>query len=348
VTTRSVTIALVALSVACAGTKPDVPIWERPGLYGAVRPEMGHPQPGDAAPDFELPSRNGGTFRSQELRGRWAVLHFTASWCPYCDAEVEHLGKLAAEYASRDVRVVLVDIKEDEARWTEYASAHVSPSVIALRDATGEWTKRYAPPHAQPSFDDRAQVMLDTTLILDPKGEIRLFLMPDSKHYDPTFKAVRAELDRFLLEAPPSAITLAPESVVAVESREGVFAAPGATGEIVVRLRVAPGYHVMSDKPSAPEYIATRLRLDETEGLTLEEPRYPPPAAFRLVDHEIATFKGNIEVRVPFHVAPGAAPGPRTIKATLRYQSCTETACLFPATRELKLAVNVAARSLSP
>src|SRR5580700_10055510 len=113
--------------------------------------------------------------------------------------------------------------------------------------------------------------MLDTTLILDPKGEIRLFLMPDSKHYDPTFKAVRAELDRFLLEAPPSAITLAPESVVAVESREGVFAAPGATGEIVVRLRVAPGYHVMSDKPSAPEYIATRLRLDETEGLTLEE-----------------------------------------------------------------------------
>jgi peroxiredoxin len=309
---------------------------------------MGHPQPGDAAPDFELPTRNGGTFRSQELRGSWVVLHFTASWCPYCDAEVEHLGKLAADYASRDVRVVLVDIKEDEARWTEYANAHVSASVIALRDATGEWAKRYAPPHAQPSFDDRAQVMLDTTLILDPKGEIRLFLMPDSKHFDPTFRAVRAELDRLLLEAPLSATTLTPEGVVAVEPREGVFAAPGATGEIVVRLRVASGYHVMSDKPSAPQYIATRLRLDETEGLTLEEPRYPAPVAFRLVDHEIATFQGNIEVRVPFYVAPGAAPGPRTVKATLRYQSCTETACLFPATRELKLPVNVAARSLSP
>lgn len=342
---RGAAIALVTLSASCAGAKPEAPIWERPGLYGAVRPEMGPPQPGDVAPDFEVPTGTGGTFRSQALRGSWVVLHFTASWCPYCDAEVEHLGKLAAEYAPRGVKAVLVDIKEDEARWTEYAKAHVSLSVIALRDATGEVAKRYAPPRAQASFDDRAQVMLDSTLIVDPKGRIRLFLLPDSKHFDPTFKAVRAELDRLLLEAPPPTLALRPENVVAVEPREGVFAAPGATGEVVVRLRVAPGYHVMSDKPSAPQYIATRLRLSEAEGLTFEEAQYPPPVAFKLVDHEIATFQGNAEVRVLFHVAPSAAPGLRAVGATLRYQSCTDTACLFPVTLELKLPVNVTALS---
>lgn len=343
---RGAAVALVTLSASCAGAKHEVPIWERPGLYGAVRPEMGPPQQGDVAPDFELPTGTGGVFRSQAFRGSWIVLHFTASWCPYCDAEVEHLGKLAAEYAPRGVQAVLVDLKEDEARWTEYAKAHVSPSLIALRDATGEVAKLYAPPRAQPSFDDRAQVMLDSTLIVDPRGKIRLFLMPDSKHFDPTFKAVRAELDRLLLETPPP--TLTPENVLVVEPREATFAAPGATGEVIARLRVAPGYHVMSDKPSAPQYIATRLRLSEAEGLTFEEARYPPPVAFKLVDHEIATFQGNAEVRVLFHVAPNAAPGLRTVMATLRYQSCTETACLFPVTRELSFPVNVTALSSAP
>ena len=42
-------IAVVALVAVLAA---DVPVWQREGLGGAVRPEMGSPQPGEAAPDF--------------------------------------------------------------------------------------------------------------------------------------------------------------------------------------------------------------------------------------------------------------------------------------------------------
>jgi peroxiredoxin len=297
---------------------------------------MGPPQPGDFAPDFDLPRDEGGTFRGASLRGSWVVLHFTASWCPYCDAEVEHLGALASDYQARGVKVALVDIEEDKERWTSYMKAHVSPSLIALRDATGAVATRFAPPRAQPSFLHRAHVMLDSTLILDPDGRIRLFLFPDSRHFDPTFAAVRETLDRMLEPR-----VLPPESVVGIDvhSEADAGSAPGKHGELVVRLRIAAGYHVMSDRPSAPEYVATRIALGHAEGLTWSEPRYPPPVFVRVADRPIAAFQGDAEVRIPFEVAPSAAPVKRWVQGTLRFQACTRTTCLFPAVRTFEVEV---------
>jgi peroxiredoxin len=163
---------------------------------------MGAPQPGDAAPEIDLPTTAGTPFQGASLRGTWVLLHFTASWCPYCDAEVAHLGQIAQRYAGR-AKVVLVAIEEDDERWAAYAKEHVPPSVIALKDRSGDVARRFAPPGAQPSFQDRAQVLLDSTILLDPKGTIRLFLLPDSKHFDPTFTVVRGELDRRLAGAAP-------------------------------------------------------------------------------------------------------------------------------------------------
>jgi peroxiredoxin len=161
---------------------------------------MGPPQPGDAAPALELPDLAGKSVRLADARGAWIVLHFTASWCPFCDAEVEHLGTLAKDYAKRNVRVLLVDLQEDQERWHAYAKDNVDAAVTALWDETGDTARKFAPPRAQPSFDDRAQVMFDSTLVIDPAGTIRLFLLPDSAHFDPTFKAVRRELDAMMAE----------------------------------------------------------------------------------------------------------------------------------------------------
>jgi peroxiredoxin len=323
-------LAVLLLACAACATSNAAPIWERPGLYGHVRPEMGPPQPGDRAPAFELPSGSG-AFRSSTLRGSWVVLHFTATWCPFCDAEGANLGALANDYAARSVKVVLVDIQDEEARWAEYAKAHVASSVVALRDATGDVAKRFAPPHAQPSFTDRSQVVLDSTVIVDPDGVIRLFLLPDSKNFDPTFKAVRAELDRMVPARSPTAL-LAPERVVDVAVRSNAR-------DVEVSLRIAPGYHVMSDHPSAPEYIPTRVAFEPTDGVTWAAPIYPPPTPFKLVDKEIATFQGDAIVRVPFELAQGAT-GERVVAGTLRYQSCTETSCLFPVTRKITATIH--------
>ena len=316
---------------ACGGvqTQTSLPTWQRAGLGGAVRPEMGSPQPGEQAPDFALPDLNGRTFSSASLRGTWVVLHFTATWCPFCDSEVEHLDALATAFATRSVKTVIIDVEEDEATWRHYASQHVAPSVLALHDANGAVASRYAPPRAQPSFDDRAQAVLDATLIVDPHGAIRLFLLPDSAHFDPTFRAVRAELEQ-----------LVPQAVVAVHAAPRTLVA-GTRAALAVMLQVAAGYHVMANRASAPNYVPTRVELFAEPGVAVGDARYPPAASFRVGDRAIATFEGAVEVQLPLDIAKDAALGPRRLRGIVRYQACTPSLCLFPSQRTFDVPLEI-------
>jgi peroxiredoxin len=329
-----VALATVAVLLACCGGAAVAvpPIWERPGLGGAVRPEMGSPQPGEAAPALALPDLDGRVVSLSSMRGSWIVVHFTATWCPFCDSEVEHLGALADALAPRGVKTVIVDVEEDARVWHEYAGKHLAPSVLALQDATGAGAAPFAPPRAQPSFDDRAQAVLDATLVIDPAGVIRLFLLPDSAHFDPTFRAVRSELER-----------LVPQPVVGVDAAPRTVAA-GDHPELDVRLDIAPGYHVMSDRPSEPTYVATRVVVDGAPGVGVGEARYPAPGSFALADRTIATFTGAVDVRLPLDVAPDARPGARRLRGSVRYQACTPTRCLFPVSRAFDVNVAVVTR----
>jgi peroxiredoxin len=330
--------ALALATAACGGREPATQknaaeprlLWERPGLAGAIRPEMGRPQPGDRAPDFELPIVGGGTLRLDSLRGSWVLMHFTATWCPFCDAEVEHLGELAEAYPA--VRVLLVDIKEDVPHFTAYAQERIASSVTPLYDAAGDVATRYAPPRAQPSFTDRAQVMFDTTLLVDPNGILRLFLFPDSAHFDPTFRGVRDELDRLFgrIEHPVAVAASAPRALV-----------PETEGALVVNVAVLPDYHLMSDRPSRTNYIATEVRVDSSDGLTVQAPRYPSPVAFDLGGRPIATFNGNIDVIVPLRAEPSAAVGARVLRGSVRYQACTRSRCLAPAALPFQTTVRI-------
>jgi len=283
---------------------------------------MGSPQPGEAAPDLTLPDLDGKEVSLASMRGSWVVLHFTATWCPFCDSEVAHLGALAEAVAPRGVKTVIVDVEESPRVWRDYAAAHVAPSIIALHDESGRTAARFAPARAQPSFEDRAAAALDATLVVDPAGVIRLFLLPDSAHFDPTFRAVRGEIER-----------LAPPPVVAIGVTAGA-ASPGTHSELRAKLAIAPGYHVMSDRPSASSYVATRVVVDGAPGVLAGEAVYPAPASFDVAGRVIATFEGTVEVVIPLDIAVDAAPGPRRLHGTARYQACTATRCLFPVSRE--------------
>jgi peroxiredoxin len=333
----SLLVALAALA-ACGGAARSPapaaapPTWELPGLGGAVRPEMGSPQPGEAAPDLALPGLDGRQVSLSSMRGSWVVLHFTATWCPFCDSEVAHLGELADAYAARGVRTVIVDVEEEAPRWRTYAATHLAPSLVALRDADGAATARFAPPRAQPSFEDRAQAVLDGTLIIDPQGKIRLFLLPDSAHFDPKFSGVRRELDR-----------LVPAPVVTIHAAAPAVHAGGRT-DVAVTLRVAEGFHVMSDRPSEPTYVPTTVAIEGADGVAVGMPLYPPSSPLPLGERSLATFGGTFVVHVPLEVAGEGAPGARTLRGSARYQACTSSRCLFPATLPFELTLQVVAR----
>ncbi len=78
------------------------------------------------------------------LEGRVTVVTFFASWCPPCHAEFQHLNRLQARFADRDVAIVAINLFEDfgglssPAKLTRFLK-RTAPTFPALRgtDATG-------------------------------------------------------------------------------------------------------------------------------------------------------------------------------------------------------------------
>jgi hypothetical protein len=102
----------------------------------------------------------------------------------------------------------------------------------------------------------------------------------------------------------------------------------GAEVALVVRVVVAPGWHITAVKDSRGPEVATSLDLKLPEGFeaesgwTLPEPR--SAAGGRL------TYDGSFEFRYRIRVAGDAPAGPAIASCTLRYQACDAFSCRPP------------------
>ena len=73
------------------------------------------------APDFELETIDGGTIRLSEMRDKYVILNFWATWCGYCVIEMPDLQKLQEEHKD-DLLVLAVNVgesKEDVQKFME-------------------------------------------------------------------------------------------------------------------------------------------------------------------------------------------------------------------------------------
>ena len=57
-----------------------------------------HPAVGEQAPDIVLPNVAGDTLRLSDLRGKFVLVNFWASWCNSCRLENQHYKKLYKRY----------------------------------------------------------------------------------------------------------------------------------------------------------------------------------------------------------------------------------------------------------
>jgi peroxiredoxin len=119
------------------------------------------PDKGEAAPDFSVPTLDGGTFSLSDQRGKPTVILFMAYWCPTCVPEAQALKQIHQEYGDK-ISILALDVDP-------------SSSPEALQPFL-EWAGN---PTYTFGFDKNNAVIqkykvrvLDTTVIIDAEGNI--------------------------------------------------------------------------------------------------------------------------------------------------------------------------------
>jgi thiol-disulfide isomerase/thioredoxin len=117
-------------------------------------------QDGRPAPALKLGDMDGKTTDLAELRGRWVMVHFWASWCGPCRREMPTLSTLTKALPPERLTVLLVNTAESEDEVFSFL-ATVSPDLTTLMDRDGLATARWQPRGLPSSF------------LVDPEGKVR-------------------------------------------------------------------------------------------------------------------------------------------------------------------------------
>lgn len=74
-------------------------------------------KPGSDIPDFKLPDPNGKMIRIKDLRGKYVLIDFWASWCGPCMKEMPNLVKLYKEYKGKNFEILGISLDTNKAAW---------------------------------------------------------------------------------------------------------------------------------------------------------------------------------------------------------------------------------------
>jgi Thiol:disulfide interchange protein DsbD, N-terminal/AhpC/TSA family len=115
---------------------------------------------------------------------------------------------------------------------------------------------------------------------------------------------------------------------------------------LTVRLDVAPGLHIYS-APIPDGFIPLSVEVAPLEGLEVGPPELPQPRPFHLagLDEQFFVYTGTVTLRRPVTFTRRDA-GDLVLQVSVRFQACSDTDCLMPASASLELPV--AAEPLVP
>jgi thioredoxin:protein disulfide reductase len=99
---------------------------------------------------------------------------------------------------------------------------------------------------------------------------------------------------------------------------------------------ILPGWHINSDKPSSPDYIATRLSIAPPDSVGVRNVQYPPAQTIApefSMGEKLSVFTGPVTFAAPLVKKSQVSPG-QAVEFTLSldYQACNDRQCLRPVT----------------
>ncbi len=112
------------------------------------------------APVLRLADMDGKVTDLQDLRGRWVLVHFWASWCGPCRRELPSIQRMRAAIPRARLELVLVNTAETEEEVFTFL-AGVAPDLPSLLDRDGRVTEAWHPRGLPSSY------------LVDPQGRIR-------------------------------------------------------------------------------------------------------------------------------------------------------------------------------
>ncbi len=133
-----------------------------------------------------------------------------------------------------------------------------------------------------------------------------------------------------------------PEQVVSIT---GGALAPVARGKAVLRVDAAilPGWHINSDQPSSPDYIATHLSIKGAPELKVGAIQYPPAETIApefSMGEKLSVFTGKVSFKAEVSSTAELEPGRKAaFDLSLDYQACNERQCLRPVTIAKQIAL---------
>ncbi|MGK7390720.1 MAG: TlpA family protein disulfide reductase [Candidatus Cyclobacteriaceae bacterium M2_1C_046] len=152
---------------------------------------------GEEAPSFVLSDLNGNEINSESFKGSYLVIHIATTWCPFCNAEAPHLEQLNQDYKDKNVKVLIIDVKEPKELVQSKLQDRFNFTFPVLLDHDGAVAASFAPEGVLPDLA-RDEVMLASNILIDPEGKIRFLSLLDSKNFDAKLVELRARLDELL------------------------------------------------------------------------------------------------------------------------------------------------------
>jgi len=139
--------------------------------------------PAPTAPDFALPSRDGGEVRLSELKGQVVMINFWATWCGPCRQEMPLLQQIHAKYEPLGFTMLGVNVEPDSVAAQNWLKG-MPVSFPILFDRKSEVSSSFGV-EAMPS-----------SVLIDREGRVRHV----HRGYKPGDEAVYADLVRGLVK----------------------------------------------------------------------------------------------------------------------------------------------------
>lgn len=154
---------------------------------------MSELQPGDTAPDFDLPTDGGGRVKLSALRGQTVVLYFyPKNDTSGCTSEAQAFTTLAEDF--RKAGATVVGVSKDSVKSHDKFKAKYGLEITLASDESGEVVEAYGA-WVEKSMYGRKYMGIDrSTFLIDREGVLREVWrkVKVPGHADQVLKAARA------------------------------------------------------------------------------------------------------------------------------------------------------------